>query len=383
MRFVSDLNDKLKIDAALNRSWSSNQKGKFTIKNILKPLCLIVVGMWHCGAHGLVTGEPTGVEELAERANLVFKGEVIKVESRFAQPSVGQVRPSPYTFVTYRVEQTIKGDLAENTMTLRFAGGPYDHDEFVLVDGLPLMDVGDKDILFVAGNGEDPCPLVDCSAGRFREIEGFIFNEMGQSIELAESNEIKLGKVVSLDDVIHHKLSDDIRITRYDSELVEEAIDVDSFRESKPDHGFRPDPAGFVALVNDAVQRTEAKKRESGDFNIKREKSLNPDEPFQDTFFSISESSAPADIEITDDVQQEEEPWPVTAEVEPRKPASSTPAPDNNLGTSNIQKKHLATVVDNVGDESAGFRYGALLVFPGLGILWFLLRRRKAIKPMQ
>jgi hypothetical protein len=347
------------------------------LKKTFNGLLLATLGAWQCNAFGLVTGDPMGLDELAERANLVFKGEVIKVETRFAQPSPNLSRPAPYTFVTYRVDQTIKGELSEKTMTLRFAGGPFNDDEFVMIDGLPLMDVGDKDVLFVADNGEDPCPLVDCSNGRFREIGGFIFNEQGQSIELTQDNQVKLGKAVNLEEVMHHKLSDAISITRYDSELAEEALDVDSFRESKPDYGFRPDPEGFLTLVDDAVRRAEARLADNGGI-VRKERNLDPNEPFEDNYFSVPESYAPPDVEIAEEFQlQDDEPWPATADVGQQKPDSAKPAAAPKIANSKeIQPVYVGD--DNGEENSRGIRLGIMMLFPGAGVLWYWLKRRNA-----
>lgn len=329
--------------------------------------------MWQTPAHGLVESGPSSLDHLAERANLIFKGQVIKVESRFAQPLPNQKRPAPYTFVTYQVEQTLKGELTESTMTLRFAGGPYNKDEYTLVDGLPLMDVGDRDVLFVRDNGEDPCPLVECSSGRFREIDGFIFNELGQSIELTEDNQIRFGKAVSLEDVQSHKMSEDIQLTRYESELVDEYMSVENFRDTQPLQGMRPDPAGFLVLVGDAVQRVKASGKSTSE--ISREKNLNPDEPFADNFFAVPEAPpAPEPNVPLAFIAEVDEPWPVQAEpaksIQPISAATEVPSKKSPLVTNGAAKSNKAVE----REPRSFYGFGGMLLIPAFALLW---RRRR------
>lgn len=257
--------------------------------------------------YGLVSSDLPDLDHLSTRANLIFKGDVVKVETRFAQDFSGTESQSPYTFVTYRVEQTLKGQMQGDTFTLRFAGGPINSEEFTLVDGLPLMDVGDKDVLFVRGNGEDPCPLVNCAVGRFREIEGFVLNDLGQAIEITEDNQIKLGRALNLHSIQTNTLSEDIELTRYESELEDEYISLEDFRETEAEQGFRPAPAGLIALITDAVDRIYP----DGDFSqLIEEKNLDPNVAFVDNFFSVKEApSAEAPPHTAHTEPSYDEPW--------------------------------------------------------------------------
>lgn len=338
---------------------------------------LLAFLMWQTTAHGLVESGPSSIDHLAERANLVFKGQVVKVESRFAQPLPNQTRPAPYTFVTYQVEQILKGELTESAMTLRFAGGPYNNDEFTLVDGLPLMDVGDRDVLFVRDNGKDPCPLVDCSSGRFREIEGFIFNELGQSIELTEDNQIRFGKAVSLEDVQSHKMSKDIQLTRYESELVDEYMSVENFRDTQPVHGMRPDPAGFLVLVGDAVQRAKASSENANE--TFRENNLNPDEPFADNFFAAHEAPPAPEPQVPMPfVAQVDEPWPVQAEsaisIQPIDATKSEALPTK---LPEVANEAVASNKAAETERNNRYGFGGLLLIPALALLWRRRRQRR------
>jgi hypothetical protein len=94
-------------------------------------------------------------------AQLVFEGEVVDVRYRPSTASAGDPLRIPHTFVTDRVDRVYKGSLADDgragsvdTLTLRFIGGEGTDDEYLMASGLPLFDIGDRDVLMVAGNGE-------------------------------------------------------------------------------------------------------------------------------------------------------------------------------------------------------------------------------------
>lgn len=103
----------------------------------------------------------------------------------------------PHTFVTYAIEQIYKGFPPRTNPTqlmLRFEGGQSDKVSplgraYLLGESYPLFDLGDRDILFVKGNAQSPCPLTDCHSGRFRvltdpndPIPNLIFSELGMEI---------------------------------------------------------------------------------------------------------------------------------------------------------------------------------------------------------
>ena len=81
-------------------------------------------------------------------------------------------------------------------LTLRFEGGASDNLDpegrrYLLVEMYPLFKVGDRDILFVEGNTQHPCPLAGCSSGRLRVMpdeqypdHDFIFSDLGMEIRV-------------------------------------------------------------------------------------------------------------------------------------------------------------------------------------------------------
>ena len=146
-------------------------------------------------------------------ADFVFKGIVVNVEYRssesvplldptgrpifdeYGNPVYADGSNMPHTFVTYRVEQVYKGPPQSPTeLTLRFEGGASDNRDpeersYLFVEMYPLFKVGDRDILFVEGNTEYPCPLAGCSSGRLRILpdeqypdNNFLFSDLGMEI---------------------------------------------------------------------------------------------------------------------------------------------------------------------------------------------------------
>lgn len=73
---------------------------------------------------------------------------------------------TPATFVTVSNLTVLKGDVG-GTLTLRFFGGTSGG-VVARIPDMPTFTVGERAILFVAGNGRSVCPLVGVWQGRFR-----------------------------------------------------------------------------------------------------------------------------------------------------------------------------------------------------------------------
>lgn len=72
---------------------------------------------------------------------------------------------APTTLVTFSDLTVLKGDVGA-TLTLRLYGGESGG-VTVHIPDMPTFTVGDRAVLFVAGNGRDVCPLVGVWQGRF------------------------------------------------------------------------------------------------------------------------------------------------------------------------------------------------------------------------
>ena len=116
------------------------------------------------GAHATSVLAPTFAELVAE-ADCVVRGTVTAVEVRsVATPRGSAIR----TFVTLAVAECAKGT-APQQLTLTLAGGKLGAKSSVIT-GMPQFQVGDREILFVQGNGRQFCPLVALDHGRYRVL---------------------------------------------------------------------------------------------------------------------------------------------------------------------------------------------------------------------
>lgn len=152
-----------------------------------------------------LTPQTTQEQELklsVKNADYIFQGVVTKVEYQVSeqQPQI------PHTFVTFRVEKIIEGGLKQDFVTLRFVGGPDNKGRFLLASGIPLFDVGDRDILLVRDNGKSACPLVSCADGRFRVINNQVFSDDGRTILIGNLGQLFYGKPQQLEGVISNKI---------------------------------------------------------------------------------------------------------------------------------------------------------------------------------
>lgn len=119
-------------------------------------------------------------KKLSAKAELVFHGRVKKVSYRnVAQRGGGSV---PYSFVTYSVDDVLAGT-AGKEITLRFLGGADGTGGFMMMSGVPSFSLGDEDILFVAGNGESGCALVQCEFGRYRVYQDAVYEAHGSPVD--------------------------------------------------------------------------------------------------------------------------------------------------------------------------------------------------------
>jgi hypothetical protein len=118
-----------------------------------------------------VSGEDMRVSiAFADAADGVFIGEVIAIENAISQPNAEE-QTFPFTFVTWKIEEGIKGTTTGHEATLRFIGGTYEDGSTLHVTEIPEFELGDRDLLFVSGNGQGGCPLVGGARGRIQILE--------------------------------------------------------------------------------------------------------------------------------------------------------------------------------------------------------------------
>lgn len=133
-------------------------------------------------------------EERVEAADAAFTGVVESVTYAQSSPGEGMVE-LPHTFVTWKVENSLKGNVPEH-LTLRFFGGPLPDGRLVVPSDFPDFEVGDHDVLLVDGR-ESGCPLVDCAAGRFRLLGDKVVSDNGNLLTITEDGHLRPGPVMA------------------------------------------------------------------------------------------------------------------------------------------------------------------------------------------
>lgn len=109
---------------------------------------------------GATTILPVDAGRAVDRSELIFVGQAVAHEVHL---TVGD--QTPFTFVTFAVDEVLKGRVQGDEITLRFLGGPVD-DEVLEVAGTPKFDELGRYLLFVAGNGRTFMPLVGWGQGK-------------------------------------------------------------------------------------------------------------------------------------------------------------------------------------------------------------------------
>jgi hypothetical protein len=102
------------------------------------------------------------VDELTQRAEFVFEGEVVSVQ---AQRSGARGMIS--TFVTFNVIDTIKGSASVESIELKFLGGNLEG-ERLEVNGSRIPELGERGVYFVESLTQDLInPLLGWSQGQY------------------------------------------------------------------------------------------------------------------------------------------------------------------------------------------------------------------------
>jgi hypothetical protein len=158
----------------------------------------------------LASTHPTRtLPQMMTEADFVFEGTVVHIDHRVSDVvSAGDV-VLPHTFVTFQIEEVVKGSSdSGNTITLRFLGGPDGKGRVLGVAGLPQFRAGDHDMLFVKKNGEMVCPLVGWEFGRLRIVRGELYDALGGELWMTPGGEFVPGpKVIDVDAENHPPVS--------------------------------------------------------------------------------------------------------------------------------------------------------------------------------
>lgn len=145
--------------------------------------------------------QPTLAQMTAE-ADLVFRGVAEQVQYVLSAPGGPEATRVPYTFVTYRISDVLRGQAPGETITLRFIGGLDTRDDTFMAPTItPTIEAGDEDIMFVTGNTEAMVPLVGDLSGRFRIVDDQVYTEMGYAIVPGNAGDIDMGAQYRLEEV--------------------------------------------------------------------------------------------------------------------------------------------------------------------------------------
>jgi hypothetical protein len=101
-------------------------------------------------------------DELIASATTVVRGVVTDVHCVGVDTPQG---PAIHTLVTFQVERVLKGTAGAD-LTLTFLGGKLGPRTLSVV-GMPTFKVGEREIVFVANNGQAICPLISAGHGRY------------------------------------------------------------------------------------------------------------------------------------------------------------------------------------------------------------------------
>lgn len=151
------------------------------------------------------------------------------------------------TFVTFGIERAFKGSAQSgSSITLRFQGGPDGQGKAMMIPGVPMFDVGDRDILFIRGNGTQIAPLVGWEQGRYRIVQGMVYSDAGEEVWLTDRAKVALGKQHALQEVVTH-------------DLAETAMEF-GLEGKKPNWtplsgAKRLDAAGFASFIDNKVKQ--------------------------------------------------------------------------------------------------------------------------------
>ncbi|MGB5440882.1 MAG: hypothetical protein WBN90_14695 [Gammaproteobacteria bacterium] len=122
------------------------------------------------------------VDYLLNNAKLIFEGEVVSSKAKWNYD-----KTSITTFTTFRVDEVIKGEIQDSTLTLEFSGGTVG-ETGLHVSAMVYPPVGETGIYFIENPGMQLAnPLVGWGQGHFRiekdsNAMGRVFTEDGSPV---------------------------------------------------------------------------------------------------------------------------------------------------------------------------------------------------------
>jgi hypothetical protein len=103
--------------------------------------------------------------DLVYKADIIAVGTVTGVQERW-----DATRQAPFTDVTFSHLTVLKGTPEGETITLEILGGHLPNGDVMSIAGVPQFGIGEKNVVFSAGNHRDFCPLVGIWQGRLKVL---------------------------------------------------------------------------------------------------------------------------------------------------------------------------------------------------------------------
>lgn len=212
------------------------------------------------------------VDSMLQNADMVIQGKIVDIQYKDSDEGL------PHTFVTYQIDNLIAGNNSAKEVTLRFIGGEQREGDVVRhlsVSEVPEFNKGESDVLFIRKNNTVICPLVKCSQGRFRDLNGLVTNSKGQPVLLNSQSKLELGKEIMTEHL--HSNSEHRQFGKSFSNHSGEVKTQQTQRNSS-----HLDTQTFVAEIKQRVLTL----KHSGKIKTKNLfKSSNPKESFSTPFF--------------------------------------------------------------------------------------------------
>ena len=127
------------------------------IRVLLLTLCLIQPPMTFATSVTEVT-----FTDLVSQADVIAVGTVTEIREQW-----DETKQAPLTLVTFAHLTVAKGSPG-SSFTLEFLGGKMPNGLVMVIPGMPQFTVGEKVVVFCAGNRRDFCPLVGVWQGLLR-----------------------------------------------------------------------------------------------------------------------------------------------------------------------------------------------------------------------
>lgn len=125
---------------------------------------LLALGVFcHASSLSATTAIEQSFSDLVRQAEVIAVGTVREIRNHW-----DAARQAPFTLVTFSDLTVLKGDPGGDSLTLHILGGQTPEGLTLTIAGVPRFTVGEKNVVFCAGNHRDFCPLVGIWQGVLR-----------------------------------------------------------------------------------------------------------------------------------------------------------------------------------------------------------------------